>query len=114
VEKTGERLTESLCHGVLAACFAFEMKWRQHDRHVAAMIAIEQESALVDGDHAVLFEIVGDHARAKADDERAILCYEHALRLWRALGRDDRADSVELALGKLGTVPRFRRPNPAR
>ncbi len=110
LEKTNDKVLISLAHGILAACAARDENWLMHDAHVKAFINRVHDARLVDGEHAVLSEIVGDHARAKGEDERAAVLYDHALAIWSALDRLDRARVVELAMGKLGTVPRFRRP----
>ncbi len=99
----------SLCHGVLAACAAHDRNWKSFDEHIAVLAASKPERDLVDADGAMLFEIIGDHARAQEDDARAADAYEHALELWSVLGRKDRVSGVQNALGKLGTVRTLRR-----
>ncbi|OGQ20312.1 MAG: hypothetical protein A2138_08455 [Deltaproteobacteria bacterium RBG_16_71_12] len=110
VEKSGEAVLGSLCHGVLAASCAHERAWPECDRHFEELLRPRRESGLVDGENAVLAEIVGDHARAQGDDERASVAYQAAAEIWQALGRRDRVASVEKALGTLGTRPVLRRP----
>lgn len=99
----------ALCHGILAAVAAHHGQWAVYDEHVRVIAANRPERELIDADGAWLFEIIGDHARSQADDERAAFAYENALELWRMLGRSDRVDGVERALGKLGTVRSLRR-----
>lgn len=99
----------ALCHGVLAAVSAHERDWVSFDEHVRVLAASRPEREIIDADGAWLFEVIGDHALAQGDDERASLAYENALELWRTLGRQDRVDGVERALAKIGTVPTLRR-----
>jgi hypothetical protein len=108
VEKQDPALA-SLCHGVLAAICAHDRAWADFDRHAAVLAASKPERDLVDADGAMLFEIIGDHARAQGDDMRAASSYEHAFELWQTLGRKDRVAGVHRALGKIGTVPHLRR-----
>ncbi len=110
VDKAGEAVLSATCHGVLAAHAAANRDWPACDRHFAALVRPRRDSGLVDGEHAVLCEIIGDHARAQADDERAAEAYHCACDIWDALGRRDRVVSVEKALGTLGTRPVLRRP----
>lgn len=113
VKKSGERVLSSLCHGVLAAISAHERRWDDHDTHIQGLLLPRQETGLIDGEHALLFEIIGDYVRQQGDDERAALAYENAIDLWTALNRKDRVDGVERALGRLGTVPmKLKRPPP--
>lgn len=112
VKKTGERVLSSLCHGVLAAVSAHERRWDDHDTHIRGLQQPRKETGLIDGEIALLFEIIGDYVRQQGDDERAALAYENAIEIWAAIGRTDRVDSVERALGKLGTVKQLQRPPP--
>ena len=58
---------------------------------------------------SLVFEMIGDHARARGDNGRAAEAYEDALELWQSLGRADRVASVKKALGRIGTVPHLKR-----
>jgi eukaryotic-like serine/threonine-protein kinase len=104
-----EPALSALCHGVLAAVAAHARDWQAFDEHVRVLAASRPEREIIDADGAWLFEIIGDHARAQGDDGRAAFAYENALELWRTLGRQDRVDGVDRALGKIGTVPTLRR-----
>jgi tetratricopeptide (TPR) repeat protein len=99
----------AMCHGVLAAVAAHERDWARFDDHVRVLSTPSENRQLVDADMAWLSEIIGDHARAQGDDMRAAAAYEHALDVWAQLGRDDRVDGVQRALGKIGTVPHLKR-----
>lgn len=110
VAKVGEAVLSATCHGVLAASAAANRDWPACDRHFVELLRPRRDSGLVDGEHAVLCEIIGDHARAQADDERAAEAYQCACDIWEALGRRDRIASVEKALGTLGTRPLLQRP----
>ena len=110
VERSGEAVLSSLCHGVLAGYAASSRDWPACEQHFTELMRPRRDSGLVDGEHAVLAEIIGDHARAQGEDERAAQAYQAACEIWDALGRRDRVASVEKALGTLGTRPVMRRP----
>ena len=114
VEASGERVLSSLCHGVLAAISAHERRFDDHDEHMQGLDVPRKQTGLIDGEHALLFEIIGDYVRQQGDDERAAFAYESAIELWSALNRTDRVDGVERALGKLGTVPMKRKRPPTK
>jgi serine/threonine protein kinase/tetratricopeptide (TPR) repeat protein len=113
VNHSGERVLQSLCHGVLGAIAGHERRWDEHDVHIRELQRPRKETGLVDGEHALMFEIIGDYAREQGDDARAASAYENAIELWTLLNRKDRVDGVERALGVLGTVPmKLKRPPP--
>jgi tetratricopeptide (TPR) repeat protein len=101
LERTGERVLVSLCEGALAVAAAYDARWSDFDRRLDALRAPHLETGLVNGEHAVLFEAIGDHARLRGDEDRAVVCYEAAIELWQALGREDRADAVTKTLDDL-------------
>jgi len=99
----------ALCFGVLAAVAAHDGEWERFDECVRVLAQSRPDQGIVDADGAWIFEIIGNHAHAQDDDERAAFAYENALILWRALGRKDRVDGVGKVLGQLVTMPRLRR-----
>ncbi len=90
-----------LVHTELLPCLAENGEWHAWDRHFDEATGLLRETRLKDGDVAWLLVLAGQRAMAANDPVRARHCYELGIQQWRALGRPDRADEVESAIGRL-------------
>jgi len=88
-------------HAGLVACAGARADWEAWDGHYGAMLRHFAQTRPVDDDMGWFLQHAGDRAVAAGDGCRARDCYALALEQWRALGRTERARSLEAALDPL-------------